>query len=96
MRGMAPTNTPKKKSTGGKPTSTVSYKDAIKVGAVCAIVTLVLAIIVTRAWQDGRAFGYAFVYAGAAFVVVSGFTSYLNWMMRKDTQNQDQSYPVMR
>lgn len=93
---MAPTNTPKHKSTGGKPTSTVSYKDAIKVGIVCAIATLVLAIVVTRAWQDGRAFGHAFIYAAAAFVVVSGFASYLNWVMRKDTQNQNQSYPVLK
>lgn len=93
---MAPTNTPKQKSTGGKPTSTVSYKDAIKVGVVCGIVTLILALIVTRAWQDGRAFGYAFIYAGAAFVLVSAFASYLNWVMRKDTQNQNQSYPFLR
>ncbi|WP_210603681.1 hypothetical protein [Brevibacterium oceani] len=93
---MAPTNTPKKKSSGGKPTSTVSYKDAIKVGVVCAIVTLILALIVTRAWQDGRAFGNAFIYAGAAFVIVSAFASFLNWVMRKDTQNKDQSFPVLR
>lgn len=93
---MAPTNTPKQKSSGGKPTSTVSYKDAIKVGVVCGIVTLILSLIVTRAWQDGRAFGYAFIYAGAAFVLVAGFASYLNWVMRKDTQNKDQSYPFMR
>ena len=93
---MAPTNTPKKKSQGGKSTSTVSYKDAIRVGFVCGIATLILAIIVTRAWQDGRAFGYSFIYAAAAFVFVAGFASYLNWILRKDTQNKDQSYPVMR
>ncbi|UVI35928.1 hypothetical protein [Brevibacterium spongiae] len=93
---MAPTNTPKKKSSGGKPTSTVSYKDTFKVGIVCGIVTLILAIIVTRSWQDPRAFGYAFIYAGAAFVLVTGLTSYLNWVMRKDTQNKDQSYPVLK
>jgi phosphatidylglycerophosphate synthase len=93
---MAPTNTPKKKSSGGKPTSTVSYKDAIKAGAVCGIVTLVLALIVTRAWQDERAFGYAFIYGAAAFVIVSGFASFLNWVMRKDTQNKDQSFPILK
>ena len=93
---MAPTNTPKKKSSGGKPTSTVSYKDAIKVGVYCGIATLVLALIVTHSWQDPRAFGYAFIYAGAAFVLVAGFASYLNWVMRKDTQNKDQSYPVLK
>lgn len=93
---MAPTNTPKKKSSGGKSTSTVSYKDAIKVGFVCGIVTLVLAIIVTRAWQDGRAFGYAFIFAAAAFVLVSAFASILNWVMRNDTQNKDQTYPILK
>ncbi|MCD1286818.1 MAG: hypothetical protein ACTH2U_02875 [Brevibacterium sp.] len=92
---MAPSDSPKK-AAGGKSTSTVSYKDAIKVGFVCGIVTLVLAVIVTRAWQDPRAFGYAFVFAAVAFVVVSVFASILNWVMRKDTQNKDQSYPILK
>lgn len=92
---MSPSDSPKKAS-GGKSTSTVSYKEAIKVGFVCGIVTLVLAVIVTRAWQDGRAFGYSFLYAAVAFVTVSVFACILNWVMRNDTQNKDQSYPILK
>lgn len=79
-----------------KSSSTVSYKDALKVGLVCGIAVLVLSIIVTRAWQDGTAFGFAFVYAGAAFVLVTAFASILNWVMRNDTQNDDQTYPILK
>ncbi|NJC55794.1 hypothetical protein [Brevibacterium marinum] len=81
---------------GKKSTSTVSYKDALKAGLVCGVVVLILAIIVTRAWQDGTAFGFAFLYAGVAFVAVSGVACILNWVMRNDTQNDDQTYPVLR
>ncbi|MDN6666879.1 MAG: hypothetical protein L0L36_08435 [Brevibacterium sp.] len=79
-----------------KSTSTVSYKDALKVGIVCGVAVLVLSIIVTRAWQDPTAFGFAFVYAGAAFVLVTGFSCILNWVLRNDTQNEDQTYPVLK
>lgn len=87
---MAPSKSEKKS------TSTVSYKDALKVGLVCGVAVLVLAIIVTRAWQDATAFGYAFIYAGVAFVVVSLVACILNWVMRNDTQNDDQTYPVLK
>ncbi|MCI4012100.1 hypothetical protein [Brevibacterium sp. ZH18] len=87
---MAPSK-PAKKST-----STVSYKDTLKVGLVCGIAVLILAIIVTRAWQDHTAFGFAFVYAGIAFVAVSLVASLLNWVMRNDTQNDDQTYPILK
>ncbi|WP_231443685.1 hypothetical protein [Brevibacterium zhoupengii] len=87
---MAPSKSEKKSS------STVSYKDALKVGLVCGVVVLVLAIIVTRAWQDGTAFGFAFIYAGAAFVLVSAMACILNWVMRNDTQNEDQTYPILK
>lgn len=92
---MAPSKSAQK-STGGKPTSTVSYKDAFKVGLGCGVVTLVLAIIVTRAWQDLTALGYSFVFAGVALVVVTLMACLLNWVMRNDTQNENQTYPVLR
>ena len=41
------TSKPAKKSS-----STVSYKDALKVGLVCGVAVLILSMIVTRAWQD--------------------------------------------
>ncbi|MCM1010994.1 MULTISPECIES: hypothetical protein [Brevibacterium] len=87
---MATSNSAKKSS------STVSYKDALKVGLVCGVAVLILSIIVTRAWQDSDAFGYAFIYAGIAFVLVSALSAVLNWVMRNDTQNDDQSYPVLK
>ena len=74
----------------------MSYKDALKVGLVCGVAVLILSIIVTRAWQDSTAFGFAFVYAGAALVLVSAFACILNWVMRNDTQNDDQSYPILK
>ncbi len=74
----------------------MSYKDALKVGLVCGVVVLVLSIIVTRAWQDGTAFGFAFIYGGAAFVLVSAMACLLNWVMRNDTQNEDQTYPILK
>ena len=87
---MAPSKSEKKS------TSTVSYKDAVKVGLVCGVAVLVLAIIVTRAWQDPAALGYAFIYAGVAFVLVTIVACILNWVMRNDTQNDDQTYPILR
>lgn len=87
---MAPSKSEKKS------TSTVSYKDALKAGLICGVAVLILAIVVTRAWQDTTAFGYAFIYAGIAFVLVSLFACILNWVMRNDTQNDDQTYPILR
>ncbi|TSI11541.1 hypothetical protein [Brevibacterium aurantiacum] len=79
-----------------KSTSTVSYKDAFKAGLVCGVAVLILSLIVTRAWQDPTAFGFAFVYAGVAFVLVSACACILNWVMRNDTQNDDQTYPILK
>lgn len=79
-----------------KSTSTVSYADALKVGLVCGIAVLILSIVVTRAWQDPAAFGFAFIYAGVALVLVSALASVLNWALRNDTQNDDQTYPVLK
>ena len=79
-----------------KSSSTVSYKDALKVGLVCGVAVLILSMIVTRAWQDSGAFGFSLIYAGVAFVLVTALASVLNWGMRNDTQNDDQSYPVLK
>lgn len=79
-----------------KSSSTVSYKDAFKVGLVCGVAVLILSIVVTRAWQDPAAFGFALIYAGVAFVAVTALASVLNWALRNDTQNDDQSYPILK
>lgn len=76
--------------------STVSYKDALKFGVICGVAVLIVSIVVTRAWSDPDAFGYSFIYAGVALVLVSATTSILNWVMRNDTQNDDQTYPVLK
>ena len=74
----------------------MSYKDAFKVGLICGVLTLVLSIIVTRAWQDVTALGYAFLFAGVALVAVTVTTCILNWVMRNDTQNDNQTYPILK
>lgn len=79
-----------------KSSATVSNKDALKIGLWCAIATLIISIITTRAWQDMLALGHAFIYMVIAFVAVSGVALILNWVMRNDTQNDDPNYPVLR
>ncbi|RBP67133.1 hypothetical protein DFO66_102186 [Brevibacterium sanguinis] len=86
---MATTNSPRTSS------STMSFKDALKIGLVCGIAVLLVSVIVTRAWQDPTAFGHSFLYAAIAFVAVSLTACVLNWVMRNDDQN-DQSFPVLK